>query len=129
MEPVARLIIPAEGLQFVSMNQLRTAHWTKKHKLSKQWRERTWAACAQARFPRGLEPARIVSQLMFTSNRRRDPHNYMATLKPIIDELMSWGCWPDDTAEFVRVDEPVLAVGKAQQVTLLIFPQEKTYEF
>jgi len=33
--------------------------------------------------------------------RRRDPHNYMPTVKAIIDGLVDAGVWPDDTPEDV----------------------------
>lgn len=39
-------------------------------------------------------------------NTRRDPHNFVATVKPIIDGLVHAGLWPDDTAAYVKTDEP-----------------------
>jgi len=41
-----------------------------------------------------------------TTNRRRDPHNFYPTIKPIIDGLTDAGLWPDDTPEYVMTVEP-----------------------
>lgn len=52
-------------------------------------------------------------------NRRRDPHNFYPTIKPIIDGLTDAGLWPDDTPEFVRTFEPVFTTEQTH-VTIVI---------
>ena len=46
-----------------------------------------------------LERARLVVEIAFPDRRRRDPHNYMATVKPIVDGLVDAGVLPDDDAK------------------------------
>ena len=41
-------------------------------------------------------------------NHRRDPSNYHATQKPLLDGLVDAGVLPDDTPEFVRELMPVI---------------------
>ena len=121
MDEVAplRLVIPLYGAAFLSMNDTRQMHWRKLHKAQELLHHVTWLALKQARFPRNIVPTDLLSQLTFATNRRRDPHNYMATLKPIVDELTAYGCWPDDTPEHVSVKEPVLQVGTVPAVSLI----------
>ena len=55
------------------------------------------------------DPSTVEVFIPFTTNRRRDPHNYVGTVvKWIIDGLVYAGAWPDDTPEWVTVLEPVL---------------------
>ncbi|WP_128683426.1 hypothetical protein [Actinomyces qiguomingii] len=51
-----------------------------------------------ARFSRAprLERARIVIESLFPDRRRRDTHNLMPTVKPIVDGLVDAGLLPDD---------------------------------
>lgn len=46
-----------------------------------------------------LERARIQVEIVFPDRRRRDTHNYMATIKPLVDGLIDAGLLPDDDAE------------------------------
>lgn len=91
------------------MNQRKHWTWTAKHK--RAWREAAyWAACEWRSKPkqRRLSNLAVVTCVFpVTTNRRRDPHNYFPTLKPIIDGLTDAGLWPDDTPEYVRTIEPV----------------------
>ena len=114
-----KLLVPNNGIEFISMNQTRTMHWSKLHKHQSAWKQATFVALHQAQFPHALPPCRIRSQFTFTMNRRRDPHNYFATLKPIVDQLVTYGCWPDDTAEYVSLSEPQLRVGPIPAVSLI----------
>ena len=57
-------------------------------------------------------PSIVQVSIPFSSNRRRDPHNYCGTvLKAIIDGLVQGGAWPDDTPEWVGHREPILYKG------------------
>lgn len=47
----------------------------------------------------GREMRDLTVDLDVRGNRRRDPHNYHATMKPIVDRLVQAGLWPDDTPE------------------------------
>lgn len=55
----------------------------------------------------------------FTTNRRRDPHNYTGTVvKPIVDGLVDARLWPDDNPDWVTVLDPTCAVGGLVVVTV-----------
>jgi hypothetical protein len=50
--------------------------------------------------------------------------NYIGTcMKAAIDGLVDAGLWPDDTAEFVTIEQPVLRV-RGDVVVLRITPKE-----
>jgi crossover junction endodeoxyribonuclease RusA len=57
-----------------------------------------------------------------TTNRRRDPHNYYPTVKPIVDGLTDAGFWVDDTPEYVETREPIFY--KGDLVYVLIHQQK-----
>lgn len=93
----------------LSMNE--RLHWAAKAERVAAWRHATnIQARAQLLEPRGLGPSLVQVSLRFPHARRRDPHNYVATVKPIIDGLVDAGVWPDDTPEHVRTLEPTLHV-------------------
>ena len=49
--------------------------------------------------------------------------NYVGTVvKALIDGMVDAGCWPDDTAEFVEIRQPVLVVGGDGLVRVVITP-------
>lgn len=51
--------------------------------------------------------------------RRRDPHNYFPTVKPVVDGLIDAGLWPDDTPEWVTTTEPTLrAYGSRAEIVV-----------
>lgn len=73
---------------------------------------------------RGWQPPCVVSvALPVKDKRRRDPHNYFATVKPIVDGLVDAGLWPDDTPEWVTTVEPTLVPG-ATSVVVTLTPRE-----
>lgn len=75
------------------------------------WRDaaHTWAM--KDRLPK-LRHARIVAELHFRDNRRRDPHNYYPTIKAVVDGLVDYGLLPDDSSQYLigpdlRMGEPL----------------------
>lgn len=90
-------------------------HHQKRGAIVAEWRKATYFhACAAYPFgptPRAMGPSTIRVALPFADERRRDPHNYVATAKVICDALCDAGFWPDDTPEWVSVAEPVLYRG------------------
>jgi crossover junction endodeoxyribonuclease RusA len=86
-------------------------HWAKKARIVNAWRTATkWGthAARGAQQFHGLPPSTVTITLPVKGNRRRDPANYYATVKPIVDGLVDAGLWPDDTPEWVTTTEPVL---------------------
>lgn len=103
-------------------------HWRSKAALTKHWRKWAWVLGTQVRrhsthqtWP--LWPGVVTVELPVPDNRRRDPHNYIATVKPIIDGLVDAGLWPDDTPEWVSVAEPRLIVRRDGLVRIVITPK------
>lgn len=94
----------------LSMNDRQ--HYRRRSPIVREWRRAAWAAgCAT-----GLGPSKrrlvgrqeVAVTLPVKGRLRRDPMNYVATVKAIVDGLTDAGLWPDDDAEHVTVREPVL---------------------
>jgi len=97
-------------------------HWAVQARIAKAWRTGThWAARAHMR-GHGLSPCTITITLPVNGNRRRDPANYNATAKHIVDGLVDAGLWPDDTPAWVTTTEPLLDPNSAL-VTITLTPR------
>jgi crossover junction endodeoxyribonuclease RusA len=116
---------PAEWL---TLNQ--RLHWADRARRVKSWRR---AAALHARKTRpGAGPCALEMLPSFVRvtfgvrdpGRRRDPHNYMPTVKAIIDGLVDAGVWPDDTAEWVTVHDSQFERAATRTVTVDIWPRE-----
>lgn len=83
-------------------------HWTKRRQREGLWQESAWAyALKEYRGPKPCPKGKVRVTLPVRSMKtRRDPHNFVATIKPIVDGLVHAGLWPDDTAEYVETTEP-----------------------
>lgn len=103
----------APPARLLSMND--RDHYRKHAELVKAWREATYFyACQSVPGPRNRR--RYAKQVVRVAlpvpdKRRRDPHNFFPTIKPIVDGLTDAGLWPDDTPEHVTTPEPVLYQG------------------
>ena len=117
----------------ISANQTRVMHWRVVAEHTKMWREATylWAlkALPGGADQRALPPCDVQVTLPFRQARRRDPDNYHATTKWIIDGLgpmtrrgVGAGLWPDDTAEWVTQHQPIIHVGLPEMVIIEIWP-------
>lgn len=97
------------GTTLLSMND--RDHW-RSHALRVRW----WRAAAHRaglRIPgdmRPTGPVTVTVVLPVADRRVRDPHNYFATVKPIIDGLTDAGLWPDDGPDHVTTTEPRLVI-------------------
>lgn len=106
-------------------------HWGKKSPLTKYWREAAYRVAFDsdlAKYDREHNPGcefvwtypHVTAYLAFGDNRRRDVHNYMPTVKAIIDGCTDARLWVDDrdgvlTGPDMRRDE-----SRAVGVTLRI---------
>lgn len=52
------------------------------------------------------ERLRIVAWMRFPDARRRDPHNYMPTLKALVDGFVDAGVLPDDDKRHLQGPDP-----------------------
>ena len=68
-------------------------HWRKAGPLKKAWRQIGHEAGLL--LPHHEKPY-VVATLSFGDNRKRDDHNYMPTVKCIVDGLTDAGVWDDD---------------------------------
>jgi crossover junction endodeoxyribonuclease RusA len=105
--------------RLLSMNDRH--HWSVRARLARDWRLAAQVAARNARnsgqfigqvgyiFHPPLPPSVISIVLPVRDSRRRDPHNYFATVKPCVDGLVDAGLWPDDTPEWVTTTEPTLS--------------------
>ena len=101
-------------------SQNKTLHWAQRSRLRRNWRE--FAANVDPEdTPLPLPRSFIEVTLPFSTNNRRDPHNYTGTVvKSMIDGFVDAGFWPDDTSEYVVVLDPVCV--KGEDVTIKIWP-------
>lgn len=89
------------------------SHWSTQARLKKAWRGTTgWAAL---QLPKAFRPAetKILVEVVLPVKRmqRRDGHNFVATVKPIVDGLVDAGVVTDDDTTRVLTSEPTFAVG------------------
>jgi len=87
------------------------------------WHQLGWAM-GNSRRPKPRPVGVAVVTLEIGTNRpnqRRDPHNFMPTMKYLIDGFTSAGIWPDDDSKHVRTNEPVFTTAippKTVRVTI-----------
>jgi crossover junction endodeoxyribonuclease RusA len=93
------------------LNMNKKLHWAKKREIVAAWRQ---AACVYGRQSRWKDIGPTVVRVTFHvgANRRRDPHNWAPTIKPIVDGFTDAGFWPDDNVAWVAIVDPVFVVDK-----------------
>ena len=87
-------------------------HWRKRHELEQVWQMAAFVAARNAKL-KGLGPSVVNITYVVQHHRRRDPHNFAATSKPILDGMVQAGVWPDDNSDWVTVNDPVFWVNAA----------------
>lgn len=98
----------------LSENDARGRSWAVVRARLKPWKDLTWAATRNA-IARGVltpgKPITVTVDLPFTTRRTRDPHNYTSTVvKAIVDGLTLARLVPDDSPEWVTVNDPVIRI-------------------
>lgn len=94
----------------LSLNRERTMHWAKRARQLDPWKVATFWLAKEAKLSAAVDgkPATVTCVLPVAGHYRRDPANYYPTVKAIVDGLVLAGVWPDDTPDYVTVNEPVL---------------------
>lgn len=87
----ARILLPAADV----INANDREHWRKRAHRAKAIRDVAKKTAVVTRVPH-LTRARIDVVIDFPDRRRRDTHNLMPTVKPIVDGLVDAGLLPDD---------------------------------
>ena len=86
------------------------------------WKEAAYLAFRQHRVVFHVpppEPLLVTIEIPFTTNRKRDPHNFCGSvLKAVIDGMVRAGVVPDDKAEWIGHREPRLVKGDMVVVEL-----------
>lgn len=109
--------------RILSLND-RDHHQTRARRVA-AWRSRAAAAgllVGAGPRARAVGPAVVEVELSFRDRRTRDAHNFVATVKPIIDGLVDAGLWPDDNGEHVATLEPVLVRRPDRRVVVRLLP-------
>lgn len=72
------------------------------------WRDAAGFVLRAARVPQCLR-VRVMLEYVPAQERRRDPDNLVASMKPVVDALVDVGIVVDDTQEFVEREWPRIA--------------------
>ena len=97
-------------------------HWSVKARLTKAWRTAAYYEAVAAGVKR-LGPSVVTVTLPVQTAHKRDPHNFVPTVKAIVDGLVDAGVWPDDNSDWVTVGEPLLVSSKAALVSIAFEPR------
>lgn len=122
-ELLFQILIVRRGEPWLTMNKTKNMHYMAEHRARMLWWRATAAACLQAKVrpPQfGFPPTELEFTFMFATNRRRDPSNYFANVKPIVDELVRRGFWPDDNPRYVVERIPVLKISPTKTEGVVI---------
>jgi len=93
--------------------------WVKKYQAAKQLKEDTYYLAKQAAIPR-FTTATLQFTFVVPDSRRRDPDNYLAMMKPVIDGLVLAGVLPDDSFSVVSYAPVLLRIeGKGNSRTIV----------
>lgn len=117
---VFALFIP-QPCEWLTLNSHATrSNWRTIQPLKTGWADATrWASREVARaLTLPLPPAIIEWTFCMSTQRRRDPDNYILTRKPILDALIKEGFWPDDNPDWVSNREIVFTVTKQNGVLI-----------
>lgn len=103
---VLRISFPAPCVT-LNLND-RLHHWKRAERVALWRRAARFAAYGTPK--NGPSNVRLVIGVPYPG-RRRDPHNWMPTVKAVIDGLVDAGIWPDDNSDHVTVIEPAFRKG------------------
>lgn len=95
-EPTWQAVIRLAASDVLNLND--REHWRLKANKSKHIRQLAKQIARASRAPH-LKRALLTVEIAFPDRKRRDPHNWMATVKPIVDGLVDAGVLPDDDAK------------------------------
>ena len=95
-EPAWEAVIRLAASDVLNLND--REHWRLKANKSKHIHQLAEQIARASRAPH-LKRALLTVEIAFPDRKRRDPHNWMATVKPIVDGLVKAGVLPDDDAK------------------------------
>ena len=120
------IIIFKQPSKPLSLNAAYSMHWSKRRRYFQDWETQLKVSYSSFKEKVNLEggPYDLEFTFTFPKNTRRDPHNYIATVKKLIDVLVSEGLVQDDTAEFISIKEPILRIDKDNLCIIKITPRD-----
>ena len=104
-----------------SINTYLHKHWGAKKDIKAYWVDMIFKLLNEHgnKAPKHCKHVHIPATITFTTNHRRDAFNYASTLYKFLDDALRYAkVIPDDTAEFISHDEPVLRVGKEKMTEI-----------
>jgi hypothetical protein len=107
-------IVKVTGTEFLNAND--RIHWSKRAKLTEQWRTNAGWAVRAARVPRIHGKAHITAVILFPDRRRRDPANWAPTAKACIDGITDRYVKPLPDKDFAHVIRGIIADDDASHV-------------
>lgn len=124
---IVEIWIPRNGAQWITQNSTNRWHWRTLNAVKNDWKANTTVGVMNNLLARHAYPASLVTaEFFFHRNRRRDPSNFYATTKPIIDHLVKhFKFWPDDGPEWVEEGTPILTVDKYRAEGIMLRIQTK----
>lgn len=90
------LTVEVAASQIITSNNER-GHWANRSGIKKTLRRDAELLARAARLPKGLQRVHVVVHIDYPDRRKRDAHNLMPTIKPIIDGLVDAGVLVDDS--------------------------------
>lgn len=115
------ITFPRPTKALLSLND--RTHRARKASDVRAWRAATRLAVYQAGLMNvAQDPSIVCCTFDVIGNRRRDPSNFIATIKAVVDSLVTdCGWWLDDTPEYVAVVEPeLIVIGRLAQPTVTV---------
>lgn len=97
-------------------------HWAEKSRRTRQWRQAAAIYARSAKLPH-LHRVQIEAFICFPDRRRRDVHNWMPTVKAIVDGLVDYGLIPDDSD--ANLIGPDLRTGEPHRVGQVVLTIEE----
>ena len=95
-EPTWQAVIRLAASDVLNLND--REHWRLRANKSKYIRQLAEQIARASRAPH-LKRALLTVEIAFPDRKRRDSHNWMATVKPIVDGLVDASVLPDDDAK------------------------------
>jgi hypothetical protein len=118
--PATKLIITLPILP-PSLNDYRLMHWSKQHKLKKQWEREffvIWNKLGRPTFPK----ISIALAFTFPDQRKRDLDNYIATGSKFVGDAVKGLFIQDDNPDFLTGWSFRFDAGKVSQTKIVITP-------
>lgn len=100
------------------INTNQREHWRPRAERTKMWRDAGHVHAVKAKLPKLGEAGKVhvFAELHFRDNRDRDAHNYMPTLKAIVDGIVTdYGLVKDDSSRYLI--GPDIRIGERRRST------------